>query len=89
MILEKEAQYLSSEMLSAGLFVVHNATRRGQHEEPELTRRQERRQIRLHVPQLKVESRTDYTAFVQSSGQIHHDFATSVVVNDLELADVA
>ena len=38
MLLEKEAQYLSSQVLSTGLFVVHNTARSSQHEEPELTR---------------------------------------------------
>ena len=44
-LLEKESQYLSSQMLSSGFFVVHYSTGSGQHKEPELTGREETSQI--------------------------------------------
>lgn len=55
---------------------------------PELSGRQEVVGPLLDVSDPDIESGRDYTAFVEASGQVHHDLATAMIVHDLELADV-
>jgi hypothetical protein len=56
---------------------------------PELTRRKESVGPLLDVEDGHVEAGADDTSFVKSAGEIDDDFASAVVINNLELADVA
>lgn len=76
-------------MLSSGLFVVHDAVRRGQDDVAKLTRWQQVLGPGLDRVDGHIKSGADHSAFVQASVQVDDDLAGSVVVDDLELANVA
>lgn len=56
---------------------------------PELTRRQQIVGPLLDVVDRHIEARRDDAALVQATGQVDHHLAGPMVVDDLELADVA
>lgn len=76
-------------MLLSGLLVVHDTSRGGQDDETELTGGQQVVSPSLDVTNLNVESGRDNTALVQTAVQLNDNLAGSVVVNVLELTDVA
>ena len=76
-------------MLSPGLLVVHDTSRGGQHDVAELTRWQQVDDPLLHILELDVVAGRDDTGLVQTAVELNDDLAGAVVVNDLELADVA
>merc|ERR1712222_185165 len=87
--LEEESQDLSSEMLPPGLLVVHDAPGGGQHNVAELSGGQEVVGPLLDVSDGDIEPGGDHTALVEAPSQIDNNFASSVVINDLKLPDVA
>jgi len=86
---EEEAEDFAADVLPTSFFVVHDASRCGHHDEAELSGGKEIRRPLFDLIDGDVESRRDDSAFVQSSRQIHHDLAGSVVVDALELSDVS
>ena len=76
-------------MLATSLLVVHDTSRGGQDDVTELTRRQELGGPGLEVTELDGVAGVDDTAFVETAVQLNDDFAGAVVVNFLELANVA
>lgn len=76
-------------MLAASLLVVHDTSRGSQDDVAELTRGQELDSPLLDVLQLDGVARVDDTALVQAAVQLDDDLAGAVVVDLLELADVA
>ena len=76
-------------MLPAGLLVVHDTSRGGQDDETELTRGKQLDDPLLHVAELDVVAGGDDTGLVQTAVELNDDLAGAVVINDLELADVA
>jgi hypothetical protein len=86
--LEEESEDLASSVLSAGLLVVHDAVGGGQNELAELTRGKQIRSQLVDLIQGHVESGRDDTAFVQTAQQIDDNLAGSVVIDDLDIADV-
>lgn len=76
-------------MLATSLLVVHDTSRGGQDEETELTRGQELGGPGLEVTELNGVARVDDTALVQTTVELDDDLTGAVVVNLLELANVA
>ena len=81
---EEESQDLSSKMLPPGLFVVHDAPGGGQHHIAELSGGQEVVGPLLDVSDGDIEPGGDHSALVEAPSQIDNNFASSVVINDLE-----
>ena len=76
-------------MAAAGLLVVHDAVRGGQHNDAELTGRHELGDPLLELTVLDVEARRDDTALVDTAVQVNDDLAGAAVIDDLELTNVA
>merc|ERR1719334_2112310 len=86
---EEEAEDFAADVLPTSLFVVHDARRCGHYDVAELSGGKEIRRPLFDLIDGDVESRRDHAAFVQSARQIHHDLACSMVVDALELSNVA
>lgn len=69
--------------------MVHDAGRGGQDDVAELTSGQQLDNPLLEVGQVDVVAGRDGTALVDTAVQLHNDLAGSVVVDLLELANVA
>ena len=76
-------------MLATGLLVVHDARGGGDDDVAESTGREEVGDPLLDLADLDVEAGRDDAALVEAAGQVDDDLAASVVVDNLELADVA
>jgi hypothetical protein len=76
-------------MFSSGFFVIHDAVRGGQYNEAKLTRWQQVLGPGLDRVDCYVKSGADNSTFVQSSVQIDNYFASSMIVDDFEFANVA
>jgi hypothetical protein len=87
--LVEETEDLSSNVLPAGLLVVHDASRGGEDDVSELTRGQQLDDPLLHVAELDVVAGRDDTGLVDAAVELDNDLAVAVVVDLLELADVA
>lgn len=87
--LVKEAENLASNVLPASLLVVHDTGRGGQHDVTELTRWQQVDDPLLEVTELDVVTWGDNTALVQAAVELDDDLAVAVVIDLLELANVA
>lgn len=87
--LVEEAQNLARDMLSPGLLVIHDTSRGGENDVTELTRRQQLDDPLLQVAELDVVAGRDDTSLVDAADELDDDLAVAVVVDLLELADVA
>ena len=76
-------------MLPPGLLMVHDTRRRREHDVTELTRRQKLDDPLLEVNELDVVPGADDTGLVQAAVELDDDLAVAVVVDLLELANVA
>ncbi len=76
-------------MLPPRLLVIHDTGRRSQDNVPKLTRRQQVDDPLLHIAQLHVVARGDDTRLVDAAVELDDNLAVAVVVDLLELADVA
>lgn len=76
-------------MLPTGLLVVHNPGRGGKDDVTELTRRKELDNPLLEVAELDVVAGRDDTGLVDAAVELDDNLAVAVVVNLLELANVA
>ena len=76
-------------MLASGLLVVHDTGRGGQDNVAELTGGQQLDDPLLEVGETDVVSGGDDTSLVETAVQLNDNLARSVVVNLLELANVA
>lgn len=76
-------------MLAAGLLVVHDTSGGGQDDETELTGREKLLDPLLHILELDVVAGRDDTGLVETAVELDDDLAVAVVVNLLELANVA
>ena len=86
---EEEAHDLATRLLPLGFVVVHDAVGRGEHQVPELTGRQDVARQLLDVAEGDVEARGDHPALVDAADEVDHDLAGPVVVDDLDVAEVA
>lgn len=80
---------LSSDVLPPGLLVVHDSGRGGQDDETELTRGQEPDDPLLKVGDLDGVAGRDATCLVDAAVELDDDLAGAVVVDLLELTNVA
>ena len=87
--LVEEAQNLSSDVLSPRLLVVHDTSRGGQDDVTELTGGKKLDDPLLEVCELDVVAGADDTGLVDTAVELNDDLAIAVVVNLLELANVA
>jgi hypothetical protein len=76
-------------VLPPGLLVVHDTSRGGKDDVTELTRGQQLNDPLLHVAELDVVAGRDDTGLVDAAVELDDDLAVAVVVDLLELADVA
>ena len=76
-------------MLPPGLLVVHDTGRGGEDDVTELTRRKELDNPLLDVTELDVVAGRDDTALVDAAVELDDDLAVAVVIDLLELANVA
>jgi hypothetical protein len=76
-------------VLATGLLVVHDTSRGGEDDMAELTRRQELGNPLLELTELHVVAGRDAASLVDASVELDDDLARAVVVNLLELANVA
>ena len=88
-ILVEETENLASNVLPAGLLVVHDTSGGGQDDETELTRGEQLDDPLLHVAELDVVAGRDDTGLVDAAVELDDDLAVAVVVDLLELANVA
>eukprot|EP00515_Schizochytrium_aggregatum_P018991 CAMPEP_0202104638 /NCGR_PEP_ID=MMETSP0965-20130614/5579_1 /ASSEMBLY_ACC=CAM_ASM_000507 /TAXON_ID=4773 /ORGANISM="Schizochytrium aggregatum, Strain ATCC28209" /LENGTH=310 /DNA_ID=CAMNT_0048673505 /DNA_START=60 /DNA_END=993 /DNA_ORIENTATION=+ len=85
----EEAQDLATSVLPASLLVGHDAKGGSENHVAELARGEEVTDPLLVVLHLDVEAGRDDTALVEAADKLNNDFAAAVVVNVLELANVA
>ncbi|KAI3476406.1 hypothetical protein L1887_62058 [Cichorium endivia] len=83
------AEDLAGNVLATGLLVVHDTGRGGEHDVAERTGGQELLHPVLDLAELHVEAGRDHTALVDAAVELDHDLARAVVIDLLELADVA
>ena len=76
-------------VLPSGLLVVHDARRGGEDDLSERSSGEQQVDPVLNGIDTDVESGRDDTGLVESAVELDDDLAASVVVNDLELSDVA
>jgi hypothetical protein len=87
--LVEEADDLASDVLATGLLVVHDTSRGGQDNVAELTGRQQLDDPLLEVGKADVVAGRDDTSLVETAVQLNDDLAGAVVIDLLELANVA
>jgi hypothetical protein len=87
--LVEEADDLASDVLPPGLLVVHDTSRGGEDDVTELTRWEELLDPLLQVVELDVVTWRDDTSLVEAAVELDDDLAVAVVVDLLELANVA
>lgn len=76
-------------MLAAGLLVVHDTGRGGKDDETELTRGKELGDPLLDVSEADVVTGGDAAGLVEASVELDDDLAGAVIIDLLELSDVA
>lgn len=69
--------------------MIHDSAGSGEHNVAELTRRQQSCTILLQVANVDVKARRNHTAFVDAACQVNHNLSGTMIVNNLELANVA
>lgn len=87
--LVEEADDLAGNVLSAGLLVVHDTSRGGQDNVAELTGRQQLDDPLLEVGETDVVAGGNDTSLVEAAVQLNNNLAGAVVIDLLELANVA
>lgn len=87
--LVEETKDLAGDVLPPGLLVVHDASGGGEDDVTELTGRKELDDPLLDVLELDVVAGGDDTGLVDTAKELDDDLAVAVVVDFLELADVA
>lgn len=87
--LVEEAKDLAGDVLPASLLVVHDTGGGGEHDVAERTSREELADPLLDLAERDVEARGDDTALVEAAVELDDDLAGAVVIDLLELADVA
>lgn len=69
--------------------MIHNTKRSGQDDETELTGGEEVGDPLLHIVELDIETRGDDTALVEATVELDNNLAGTMIVDDLELTNVA
>ena len=76
-------------MLPPCLFVVHDTVGGGEDKVPEVARRQHIVDPFLNVRKRNIKARRDDAALVDAAVELNNDFARAMIVDYLELANVA
>merc|ERR1719174_952073 len=84
----EEAEDFATDMLSTGLFVIHDALVGSQDESAELTGWKDSVREVLEVSELEIEVGGDHSALVESSVEVDADLSTTGIIDDLELTNV-
>ena len=79
---------LTTSVLAASFFVVHDTVRGGQDQETELTSGQQVTNPLFHFTKLDVETGRDDTTLVQATVQLNDNLTSAVVINDFEFTNV-
>jgi hypothetical protein len=87
--LVKETDDLAGNVLAPGLLVVHDSSGGGEDDVAELTRWEELDNPLLEVVELDVVARADDTGLVEAAVELDDNLAVAVVVDLLELSNVA
>jgi len=87
--LVEETKDLSSNVLPPGLLVVHDTSRGSEDNVTELTRGQQLDDPLLHVAELDVVAGRDDTGLVDAAVELDDNLAVAVVIDLLELANIA
>jgi hypothetical protein len=87
--LVEETNDLASDVLAAGLLVVHDTGRGGEDDVAELTGREQLDNPLLELGETDVVAGRDDTGLVETAVELDNDLAGSVVIDLLELANVA
>lgn len=87
--LEKEPQDLSTSVLATGLLVVHDAIGRGEDKVAKLPTGQYVGTPLLNVFYSDIVAWGNHGALVDTAEKLDHNLATAMVIDDVELADVA
>lgn len=87
--LVEETKNLARNVLPPGLLVVHDTGRGGEDDVAELTRGEQLDDPLLEVTELDVVAGRDDTGLVDAAVQLDDDLAVAVVIDLLELANVA
>lgn len=87
--LVEESNDLAGDVLAAGLLVVHDTSRSGQDNVAKLTGGQQLDDPLLHLGEADVVSGRDDTGLVEATIKLNNNLAGAVVVDLLELANVA
>jgi len=87
--LVEEPNDLSGDVLSSGLFVVHDTSTGGEDDVAKLTRWQQLHHPLFEVPELDVVAGGDDTGLVETAIELDDNLATAVVIHLLEFANVA
>lgn len=87
--LVEKSEDLATGLASTSLLVVHDAEGGGQDNMTETTSREDVLHPLLDILDLHIEARRDDTALVDAANQLNDDLARSVVINNLELSNVA
>lgn len=87
--LVEETEDLASNVLAAGLLVVEDTSGGGKDDVAELTRGQQLDDPLLEVAELDVVAGGDDTGLVQAAVELDDDLAVAVIIDLLELANVA
>ncbi len=82
------AEDLATDVLSLGLFVVHDAVGGGEDDLSELSGGEDVVDELLEVLELEVVSGGDHAALVESAVELNDNLARALVINNLELIDV-
>ena len=85
----EEAEDFATDVLGTSLVVVHDALVSGQDDDTELAGGEHGVEEILELVQGQIEAGRDDAALVQATVQVDNDLATTGVVDDLELVDVA
>lgn len=84
-----ETKNLARNVLPTGLLVVHNTSRGGQDNVTELTGRQQIGDPVLNIVDLDVEAGRDNTNLIETAIQENGDLSGTMVVDELEIVNVA
>ena len=87
--LVEEAEDLATSVALAGLFVVHDAQGGGEDDEAELAGGQDVADPLLEGLDVNVEAGADRAALVEATVEVDDDLAGAVVIDELELTNVA
>merc|ERR1719277_115212 len=87
--LKKEAHNLTTSVFATGLLVHEHSVGGGHHQMYKLTGGQQIGCQLFDLVQSDIETRGDDTALVDASNQVDDDLSGSVIINDLEVTNVA